>query len=325
MQPAVTTIGTTTLDIHFYADEGTLINNPRDLRRLKLLGFERGTKIVGQNTFFSFGGGAANAAVTFARQGLKPAVVSAIGTDAIGDECLANLRTEGIDTAAVQRIKGEPTATTFMVNVGRNNCVWFVSRGASSHLDLSQSVVSRIVSPWIYLTSLSHNWRVGLDRIGARSRHGLRLMWNPGSEQMSVGIMYLKRYLKSTEVFMVNLDEALELIARSGRSIRRPDPRMLLKLLHQYGCRITIITCGHDGAYLFDGKKMHYQPAKIGKQVNRTGAGDAFGSGFLTGLIKYGRIDRALKLAMYNSSSVVSMQGAQTGILKSSDARKLRV
>lgn len=73
------------------------------------------------------------------------------------------------------------------------------------------------------------------------------------------------------------------------------------------------------------------------KLVDRTGAGDAFGSGFISGLLHYkvnlndlNKINpkyilEAIKLASANATSVVEHIGAQAGILTFSDYKKSRV
>ena len=54
--------------------------------------------------------------------------------------------------------------------------------------------------------------------------------------------------------------------------------------------------------------------------VERTGAGDSFGSGFVSGYIKSdGNIEKAIQLATANASSVVTEFGATGGILKGGD------
>jgi sugar/nucleoside kinase (ribokinase family) len=60
------------------------------------------------------------------------------------------------------------------------------------------------------------------------------------------------------------------------------------------------------------------------KLVDRTGAGDAFGAGFITGLIRRNEINYALKLASANATSVIESIGAQTGLLKKNSFRKKR-
>ena len=53
--------------------------------------------------------------------------------------------------------------------------------------------------------------------------------------------------------------------------------------------------------------------------VERTGAGDAWCSGFVSELIKNGDMIKAIQFATANASSVVTKFGARAGILKEGD------
>ena len=50
--------------------------------------------------------------------------------------------------------------------------------------------------------------------------------------------------------------------------------------------------------------------------VDTVGAGDAFGSGLLAGLIRFEDFEKALKIAIRNSAAVLCRVGAQNGLLK---------
>ena len=52
--------------------------------------------------------------------------------------------------------------------------------------------------------------------------------------------------------------------------------------------------------------------------VDETGAGDAFGSGFIVGLIKGSSLTGSFNLAMANGASVVKFLGAKKGLLRNS-------
>jgi len=58
------------------------------------------------------------------------------------------------------------------------------------------------------------------------------------------------------------------------------------------------------------------------KVKERTGAGDSFGSGFISGLISNKDIGDSLNLGISNSESVIQYIGAQEGILHKSDLKK---
>ena len=50
--------------------------------------------------------------------------------------------------------------------------------------------------------------------------------------------------------------------------------------------------------------------------VDRTGAGDAFGSAFTSGYIETGDISHAIQLGTANATSILQEFGATNGILK---------
>ena len=80
---------------------------------------------------------------------------------------------------------------------------------------------------------------------------------------------------------------------------------------------IGVITDGPLGATACDKKYFYHINTHNNRAIERTGAGDAFASGFVAGLIKFGNIEGALELATDNGSSVVNYFGAKKGILRS--------
>jgi len=321
----ITTIGSSTMDTMFYTDQMVLMDNKKDLLQQKLIGFEYGAKISSQNVTTTFGGGGANAAVNFASLGLKVQLVSSLGTDAIGQSILNNLKEKKVDIHLIQKNSKKITDNSFIVNVGSfNEHVIFSCRGAYEDIDLSLATVQKIKTPWIYLTRLSANFFPKLANIfeQVRSRK-IKIAWNPGADQLQLGLTRLHRFMADTYVFDVNRDEALELIIKIKGKDFKNNINVLLKELHKFGQKLTVITDGPKGAYVYDGKKVHFHPALKRKGLNTTGAGDAFGSAFVAGLIRYhGDIEKSLRLGIWNSNSVIMKIGAQVGILTVADLKK---
>src|SRR6267154_751924 len=92
----ILTFGGATQDILL---TGKALHARRDVRtRDYVEQFPLGAKIDVENVYFDTGGGATNAAVTFARQGLQAGFVGKIGHDPAGSEVLRALRREGVST-----------------------------------------------------------------------------------------------------------------------------------------------------------------------------------------------------------------------------------
>ncbi len=319
------TIGGVTEDITFYTKEGVLIDNKKDLARQKLLAFEYGAKIKIDKSFSGFGGGAANAAVAFARLGFKSACLAAIGDDERGKKILKNFLEQKVDVSLVQGIKNRETGFSFLLVGQSNEHICFSSRGANDQLSINNYGL-RILNNagWAYLTSLSGEWQNNLDKIF--SARGVKIAWNPGHRQIITGLKVLGKYFQRTECLILNKDEAIEL-ALSDKKYKNKggaylnNVKNLLAALISSGPKIVVITSGRQGADAMLENKIYHQPiVKEKRRVDTTGVGDAFGSSFVAGLELYNRdIKRALLLASKNSAAEVSEQGAQNGLLRRKD------
>jgi len=328
LKPTITTVGGATRDIMFYTDDVVFVNNPRDLLRQKLMAFEYGAKLYSDQVYLTYGGGGANTAVSFASLGVRSQCLASIGDDFIGHDLIKHFKNRGVSSSLMQRQKNIGSGLSFIVNSGSHKeHVIFAYRGANDRLDLSPAKLRQIKTPWLYLASLSGKFRGSLNSLMQHvEKNKIKLAWNPGHAQLKLGLKKLTPFMKRTSVFIVNRDEALELLVRGGNSQVKNDIKYLLRHLHASGQRITVITDGPKGAYIFDGKKVYFHPALKRKGINTTGAGDSFGSGFVAGLIRHNwNIDKALRLAILNSNSVIMKVGAQEGLLTVSDLRKYKL
>ena len=316
-------IGGLVEDISFKTEEGVLINNPEDITRQKLLGFEYGAKIRVDNVMRFPGGGANNAAVCLARLGFKTALLGAAGEDETGKSLIKNLADNDIDTRLVKIIKGGETGFTFLVKAKDNEHVAFVYRGANSFLEISKIEAQMLCySKWLYITSLSGDWEKVLDKVFAVK--DALVAWNPGNDQLLAGAGRLQKYLKKTTVLLVNKDEAIELAISAGKHKKEDtsflnDVKNLLSALKELGPDGVVVTDGENGADYYDGEQfyhgesLHVPSAKI---ADTTGVGDAFCSTFIAGLEMYdGDFKKAMKLAMKNSAEVLKKPGAQNGLM----------
>lgn len=321
----ITCIGSAIIDVLFYTDEGSIIQNRTDARRQRLMAFEFGGKIASRDVFYTFGGSAANTTMTFARLGVKTEILTAVGYDGYGNDFARLFRLNGIGIRLLQRVKNGKTGQSFIISSKtKEDHVSFVHRGASDAINLNQATVSKITTPWVYLTALSDSWRPKVRVLfKGQNKLGFKVAWNPGIDQIQKGYPIIRKYLSQTEVLLVNIDEALEIIYRARYRISNKRPRTILPILHRGGQRISVITAGAQGAYVYDGARIYYHGSLARDVRNTNGAGDAFGSGFVTGLMKKRKIDSALKLGLYNSAAVIHKIGAQTGILSRSQMNRL--
>jgi ribokinase len=318
------TIGGLVEDISFATDQGVLIDNPKDLTRQKLIGFEYGAKIRVEDVTRFPGGGANNAAVCLSRLGFKTALLGAVGEDEIGKALIKNLSENNIDTRLVKVIKGAETGFSFVVRTQNNEHVLFAYRGANSRLEVTKIETQMMhYAKWLYVASLSGDWEKVLDRVFAVK--DALVAWNPGETQLAAGAGRLHKFLKKTAVLMVNKDEAIELVISIGKYKKEDEKffqemKNLLTALKDLGPDGVVITDGADGADYYDGEDFYHSASwrvPVSKIADTTGVGDAFCSTFIAGLEMHeGDYKKAMKLAMKNSAGVLKEPGAQNGLIE---------
>ncbi len=309
----VVSVGGATEDVAFTVDDYVLIDNERDPLRQKLVGFEYGSKIGVSDTRLSFGGGAANTAVSFARLGKKTAAIIAVAKDERGERIIKNLKNHSIDCRAIERNIGN-SGVSFVLQVKTGEHVLFTHRGVNDKLVIIRSAAKVLKkAKRIYLSSLTGLWKPVLNDI---FKNQCPIAWNPGRKQLSAGYSVLKNFLEQTDTLILNKDEALELVlSRRGETKKSAATSYLLKKIYSFGPRLVVITEGVKGAQVFDGKKVYKQSVVKSKVVDTTGVGDAFASAFIASYDTHGDIVKALRCAAKNSASVVSKPGAQHGLL----------
>jgi len=319
------TVGGTTRDISFFTDQGVVVDNKNDILRQKLLGFEYGAKIKVDKFYYSFGGGAANAAVCLANFGLKTACLAPIGADYSGRLIIENLRERKVDARLIKKIKGEESGSSFILIDPSGERIIFAQRGANTSLKIGRKDMYYLRrTKGIYIASLAGEWLKNLDNIfSVVGAQGPNVFWNPGTTQLVGGAEKIKMYLEKTTVLACNKEEALTLVLNSEKYKKvnhkfLNKPENLIKIIHQFGPKIIVITMGSDGVIVFDGRKIIKQAIiKEKKRVDTTGVGDIFNSSFAAGLTLYkGSINKALKLSLRNAAAKVTHIGAQTNLIK---------
>jgi sugar/nucleoside kinase (ribokinase family) len=313
MNNQVYVIGSATWDVLFTTPEAKLMAAVQP-KRQGFLAFPYGGKLDAKGVTYGFGGGAANVSVGLARLGLRPTIVTRLGRDWRGNEVIKNLRRQKVGTNLIQRDKNETTPLSFVVTTGGpRDHVAFVARGSAKNLKLASKLPG--AGGWFYVTSLAApDWsRQLLSLFISAKKNQQSIFWNPGTKQLSDG-KAMRRLLPYVTVLDLNHEEAEflahDLKLKDGTTIG------LLKALHKAGAKNVLITAGAAGAHFYDGQQVYYHHSLEVKLMNTTGAGDAFGSGWLAGYIDSGgKVELAMRWGMLNSSSVILHIGAQRGLL----------
>ncbi len=320
----VITIGTATRDIFLRTSEFKSIKDPEQLKKIGLEGrevecFALGAKIELEDFYTSFGGGAASSAITFAKQGLKTASLIKVGDDDAGKRIIAHLRSNGVTPFVVKDTRNKTAYSTVLSVPGGGRTI-LVYRGASERLHQDEVPWGKLKSDWAYIIPSQISFSTMMRIVRTFKRQGAKIAMNPSQYYIAMGTRYLKRLFADIDVVLRNREEASSLTG-----IDYTDKRAILRKLDKLIDGAAVMTEGPKGALVSDGRYMYRTGIFKEKQlIDRTGAGDAFGSGFVAGLIEKQDIAYALKLASANATAVVECLGAQEGILTKRGFRERR-
>lgn len=300
-------IGDASLDVFMTPSESEALCQIDD--RDELICFSFGDKIPVKTLEFSVGGNAANNSVGTRRLGVDSAAVLTLGADDIGTQIINKLKQEGVDTTYVFQQKAVASNYSTIINYGGERTI-FTYKAPRSYewpLDLPQV-------PWVYLTSMGDTFKPFAKHLleWLEKYPDTKLAFNPGSRQLRAGILELEDIMKRADYIYVNRKEAEML---TGFKDSDQKEKALLKALSDLGPKTSIITDGVNGSFVYDGERYLRAGVLPIDAFERTGAGDAFGSGCLAALIKGKDFDEALLWGTLNSASVIGYVGSQRGLL----------
>jgi ribokinase len=305
-------VGDANLDVFIVPSESESLCNI-DTKEC-LIAFSYADKIPVRNLEFAVGGNSANNAVGVKRLGVNVGSVLTLGDDSNGIQIIEKLKKENIDLTYV--IQQPATLSNFNVVVSYTGERTIFTYHAPRSYEFPVQLPSKL--PWMYLTSMGESYRPFYNHITEWlvKNPETKLAFNPGSWQLRGGIKEIGNVFKLSHVVFVNKQEAEKLTGYEAKSIVTKE---LLMALSGLGPKISVITDGGNGSYAFDGHRFLHCGVLPMDAYERTGAGDAFGSGFLGAVIKGKTIDEALIWGTVNSASVIGYIGAQKGLLKEED------
>jgi ribokinase len=254
-------------------------------------------------------GNSANAAVAAARLGLRSALVTNVGDDHHGHECIATLKKEKVATNFVSVQKDKETNYHYVLWYEDDRTILI------KHQEYEYALPDIGNPKWIYLSSLSENSAAYHDLLTEylKTHPEVKFAFQPGTFQMKMGTEKLAELYGRADIFFCNVQEAQRILNKPEEK----DIKNLLHEMHDLGPNVVVITDGPRGAYAFDGFEGYFMPPYPDPKppYERTGAGDAFSSTF-TSAIALGRsLFDAFLWAPVNSMSVVQHVGAQKGLL----------
>lgn len=253
------------------------------------------------------GGGGTNIAVSLARKSYNVGVAARFGRDFLGNFILEKLNQEKVSLDFLAQVDETTDSSVILIGPDGGRTI-LVYRGPT-RLEQENINFDKLDSKWFYLASLEGNLDLVEKLLTYAQENKISVFWNPGKRELKQKARLIP-LVGQADVFQVNRQEAQMLVDGDL------DKKGFWPKMKKLRTKMSIVTDGGNGAYLQYSQGVHYLAAPKVDVVDKTGAGDAFGSGFLAGLLANQEMKSAFKLAMENSASVVQHVGAQTGLIR---------
>jgi sugar/nucleoside kinase (ribokinase family) len=262
-------------------------------------------------------GTAGGTVVDAAKLGLKCLAVGAVGDDEKADFVLATLQKFGIDSSAMQRLKGIPTSATILNVRPNGDRPALHVRGASDHFDVAPETYDQVFdAPIVHLggTGLLKKLdgapsRILLQEAKKRGRTVTFDLIAASAETIKI----VAPLLPFIDYFMPSIEEAKDM---SGQGT----PEDCAKFYLDQGTTCCVFTLGGEGAFYAhkDGTRLKV-PAYDINVVDTTGCGDAFDAGFITALHRKMDPEQSVRFAQAAAALVATGLGSDAGIVSFED------
>lgn len=309
-------IGDVTIDTHVMIDDASLECDV-DQRNCKLC-LDYAAKIPVTESFQTVGGNGANVAIGAAKLGISTAILSSIGNDGSGETASSELKNNNVETNLLTIDTKTPTRYSTILNFKGERTILAYHHKRQYTWPKNEPEVD-----WIYFTGLSEGFEDILKPLNKYlSKHPtVRLAFNPGSFQLRNSIGEVKEMLEITDLLIVNLQEAEKILGTTLK--KEKSVRALIHELVRFGVKEAVITDAANGAYAGNEEEVYKMESYPVQVVAKTGAGDAFSSGYLAAKINEHDIPHCLTWGIANSCSVIQKPSSHLGLLRPMGVKKM--
>ena len=300
------TIGSAVLDIFMKSDKFKVVQSgdiPGGIAMCEVYG---GKMEVGEVKIVS-GGGATNTAVSFAKKDLKTATIAEMGNDPQSLLIQKELEEAQVDTRFLVQEQGETTAVSVVLIADDGGRSIMVHRGAAAMLTKTDLPFESLETRWIHISSLGGNMELLKTLLHWAKSKQIRVSLNPGMKEIQHQEKLLS-LLNFVEILFLNKNEAEALWGIDDKN---------------HGAYVSVITDGERGGKVSVGGKVSaFEGIKVRKVMDTTGAGDAFASGMVAGVLYGKTIEQAVKWGVKNATHVLQYIGAKKGLLTLSEINR---
>lgn len=258
------------------------------------------------------GGAPANFAYHAGQFGWHTVVVSAIGSDALGDEILERIEAVNLDhqitrvpypTGTVQvTLSGEGVPSyEICENVAWDNIPW------SEDLEALAKCTKAVCFGSLAQRSVESRNTI-LRFLGTMDTDTERI-YDINLRQHFYSLEVIEESLRRATILKLN-DEEIEVVKALFQLTGEPE-NVCRKIISRYETvKMVILTCGAIGSYVFTADQTSFFESPKVKVADTVGAGDSFTATFIAQLLKGKSVPEAHRIAVLASAFVCTQNGA---------------
>jgi len=271
-----------------------------------------------------FGGSPANIAMNVSRLGIRSRIASMVGDDGFGKYLIRQLEAGEMNTSAIQ--VGDFATSMVVVTRSQGTPIPVFYRDADFQLQFTQELEDEIKNSRIVHFSCwpisRHPSRDTIEKvITVAKKNGVLVCFDPNYHPMiwekdDDGIAYIQSIISQVDIVKPSEDDAERMF---GKDTCENQIKKFLNL----GVKLVIMTLGKDGAVISNGKEIVRLNTMATEVVDTTGAGDAFWSGFYTGIVKGCSVRYALDLGSAVAAYKLKFAGAVVALPEMEEIKRL--
>jgi ribokinase len=262
----------------------------------------------------SGGGSAANTVVGLTRLEMKTGFIGKVAVDREGIFLLNELKKEGVDINGVTISKVGRSGTVMGYIDPNADRALYVDPGINDQLDFNDINVDYVSgTEFLHLSSFVGEKPFKAQKQLIKMLSDVKLCFDPGVLYARKGLAAIKPLLKRSRSVFPN---EMEVKLLTGKNYS-DGAKKLMKL----GAELVAVKLGKRGCYVSDGKESHLIKPYTVEAIDTTGAGDAFCTGFIYGLINGKDLYECGRLGNFVASRCISRMGARTGLPQLADLK----
>ena len=255
------------------------------------------------------GGSAANTISGLSRLGVKTGFIGAVGNDSEGRKILDDFSRDGVNLDGIIHLDGRTGVIIGFVD-SEGERTLYPYPGVNDRIEIKHINLEYVKKTrFLHLSSFVNEKQFKAQKELVERLEEfpeIKISFSPGILYSRRGLKDLLPIIKKSLILFVNETEIEEI---TGEDYKEGS-----KTLIDSGTEIVAVTLGKDGCYLRTRNENYHIPAYPTKVIDTTGAGDAFATGFLYGIIQNKRIPYCGRLGNKIASMCIEKFGSRTGL-----------